>query len=337
MSVYRIIGIEASPYSVKVRAVMRYMHIVFRWVGRMPQFFDETKQVKPLIMPVVQFPSGEYRTDSTPILLDIDRRHSKERTILPRRTSDAFLSLLIEDLADEWLTKCLFYFRFNTDTDARWGASWVIDDAHSNLTQAELNGLTDNFIERQTERMGLVGCSKSNGPILEKSYEEFLRIMEEFVARDKFFFGSRPSIGDFGVYGQLKTLGTDSTASKIMRTVAPRTESWVLRADDLSDTDGIWYPEDDQFSPVIIKILKYAATYYLPYLVANNEALEDGSGEFSITMQGSEYRQPCFSYHGKCLKFLVERFNSLEGEESSRVTKLLKETGCLDYFRRVSV
>ncbi len=122
MQAYRIIGIESSPYAVKVRAVMRYRRLPYIWVARMPQFFAETAQIRPLLMPVVQFPDGTYRTDSTPIISDLEQRHPGTRSIVPGTPGDAFLSALIEDMADEWLTKSLFHYRFSRARDAASGA-----------------------------------------------------------------------------------------------------------------------------------------------------------------------------------------------------------------------
>ncbi len=109
MNAYRVIGIESSPYAVKVRAVMRYRRLPHIWVARMPQFFEETQAVRPLLMPVVQFPDGSYRTDSTTIIRALEELHPGDRSVVPEDDALAFLCDLIEDMADEWLTKSLFH------------------------------------------------------------------------------------------------------------------------------------------------------------------------------------------------------------------------------------
>ena len=236
---YRVIGIESSPYAVKVRAVMRYRRLPHAWVARSPRFFAETQHVRPLIMPVVQYPDGEYRTDSTPILLDLEDRHA-DRSILPDAPDQAFLALLIEDMADEWLTKSLFHYRFSHAPDRRFAGSWVMDDAHPDIDADELETVTAAFVARQTERMPLVGCTKENGPHFERFYEAVLEILERFVATDRFLFGSRPSIADFGLYGQLSTLSTDPTPGALIRAKAPRALHWIWRTADASGVEGAW-------------------------------------------------------------------------------------------------
>ena len=230
----RIIGIEASPYSVKLRAYCRYRRIPYIWLSRMPQYYAETKGVKPLIMPVVQHGDGRFETDSTPIILALESTAEPARSIFTDNPVLNFLSFLIEDFADEWLTKCVFHYRFSYEADRDYGPKWVMDDAHPQATTAEIASLSSAFLQRQTERMPLVGSTPGNAPILEQSFRKLLDILEPFVSLEKFLFGTCPSLADFGLFGQLKTLGTDPTPHNIIRTMAPRLEHWTQRIDDLS-------------------------------------------------------------------------------------------------------
>ena len=102
----------------------------------------------------------------------------------------------------------------------------------------ELDERHQFFLERQTQRMPLVGCTPANKDVLEDSFVRLLEILEPFVALEKFLFGSRPSLADFGLYGQLQTLATDPTPRKLMRDLAPRLENWVRRMGDLSGVEG---------------------------------------------------------------------------------------------------
>lgn len=331
MNPYRIIGIESSPYAVKVRAVMRYRRIPYIWVARMPQFHAETLAVRPLIMPVVQYPDGVYRTDSTPIIDALEQRHPATRSIVPDAPGDAFVSALIEDMADEWLTKSLFHYRFSRDRDAVSGASWVMDDAHPDLSHADLATLTREFIARQTSRMPLVGCTVANAPLLERFYRELLDVLEAYVATDRFLFGSRPALGDFGLYAQLKTLAADPTPREIMRASAPRTEHWVLRLDDASGVDGAWVGAT---SAVIPGLLDLAARYYLPFLAANREAIDNGAEAVAIDIDGQRYAQPCYRYQAKCYDFLRHGYAALDDAARERIGPLLADSGCARYLEQ---
>jgi len=329
MREYRIIGIESSPYAVKVRAVMRYRRIPYVWIARMPQFFDETAHVRPLIMPIVQFPNGDYRADSTPIIRDLESLHPNDRSIWPPNPAHAFLSELLEDMADEWLTKSLFHHRFSRSRDQISGASWVMDDSHPQVDSTTLDDLVANFIERQTSRMPIVGCTPQNAPLLESFLIELLEIMEGFVQTDRFLFGSRPSLADFGLYGQLNTLANDPTAGDLIRQRAPRTGRWMRRVDDLSGVDGTW---DDRAADTVRTLAELAGQYYLPFLAANMRSIDNGEATVRIEINGHDYTQPVFRYQAKCYDYLRHQYAALSVESKLELDSTLEGTQCLQYL-----
>ena len=105
-----------------------------------------------------------------------------------------------------------------------------MDDAFPDIDSAELSEKTAMFLNRQTERMPIVGCTPDNKEIIEWTYHETLNILEPFVALERFLFGSAPSLADFGLFGVLKTLATDPTPMQIMH-ATPR-PIWVLTIHD---------------------------------------------------------------------------------------------------------
>ncbi len=335
MCAYRVIGIESSPYAIKVRAVMRYRRIPHHWVGRMPQFFAETAHVRPLLMPVVQFPDGEYRTDSTPIIRTLERLHNG-REITPPDPVFAFLSDIIEDMADEWLTKILFHYRFSHDADTRFAAAWVMDDAHPLMTSPDLADMAARFAERQRSRMHLVGCTPVNASLLEGSFMEILAALSPVVATDRFLFGTRPSLADFGLFAQLHILGTDPTPRAVMARRAPRLWSWTGRVNDLSGIDGAWNesagggPATPE--PAVHTLLSLAGRYYLPYLHAHTEAAQAGDEGVSVDIAGHRYEQPIFRYHLKCHDYLLHQYRALTENDRLRADEYLAQSGCLEYF-----
>ena len=109
---YRLLGANASPYSMKMRAVLRYRRLPFIWEPsslRLPEAF---RAVKPAVVPVLQYPDGHFMNDSTPLAYDLEQQHPGTRSIIPESEGAAFLSDLIEDMADEWGTKCMFHYRW---------------------------------------------------------------------------------------------------------------------------------------------------------------------------------------------------------------------------------
>ena len=325
---YRVIGVESSLYTVKVRAVLRYRHLPHRWVPRFPRMVAETAHVRPAIMPVVQFPDGSYHTDSTPILFELEAVKPGVRSILPDDPGRAFLAHLIEDFADEWLAKCLFHYRFAYDEDSWFAARWVMSDAKS---AAEMESLPDEvtaFRALQISRMPRVGSIPEHAQLLEDSYRRVLVALETTVANERFLFGTRPSLADFGLFGPLKTMATDPTPLAVLRKCAPYTEHWVRRLDDASGVEGAWAPAEAPLARAVTELLEIIGELYLPYLVANASATDAGEASFRLRLGACDYEQPAFPYHRKCLQWLRESLESLDPAAREELRPTLEATGC---------
>ncbi|MCH9675367.1 MAG: glutathione S-transferase C-terminal domain-containing protein [Gammaproteobacteria bacterium] len=325
---YRIFGVESSPYTIKVRAVFRYRHIPHQWICRFPQMNPETAHVRPALMPTVQFPDGSYRTDSTPIIYELESIAEQARSVIPTHPGFALLSHLIEDMSDEWLTKSLFHYRFAHETDSWFAARWVVSDAQSDagVARPNLDEMVRDFRARQISRMGLVGCTPVNAALLEDVYHRVLCALVPLVGNERFLFGTRPSLADFGLYGQLKTLAADPTPLAIMRRDAPFVEHWVRRLDDASGVTGDW--DDSPDLRALEALLRIAGEYYLPFLSANAEAVDAGRSDVVVNLAGNAYTQPAFRYQRKCLSWLRSEFESLSTADLDAVRPLLERTGC---------
>jgi glutathione S-transferase len=326
---YRIIGAEASPYSVKLRAILRYRRLPHDWVIRTPDVVPEIEHVKPLLVPVLRMADdGSYHTDSTPIAYALEDRHPGQRSIIPDDPGHAFLSHLIEDMGDEWFTKVMFHYRFADAQDQNYAARWVIGDARPDLTGRDLDEAIEAFRQRQVGRMPLVGCTPENTPVIEASFERLLGILQGHVGSGRFLFGSRPSLADFGLFGQLKTLATDPTPLARIRDAAPDVEHWIRRLDDASGVEGAWIDPSAPLPDGVMNLLRLAGDLYLPYIAANSEATERGDETFAVDLPGGRHEQRTFRYQVKCLAWLREELAGLSGESLERTRATLEETGC---------
>src|SRR5690606_6827275 len=111
-----LVGGYGSPYSRKMRAVLRYRRIPFRWI---PHTSREARDVPPVpvaLIPVLVFPGENGAPPSAMIdsTFQIRRLEEtfRERSVLPPDPALAFIDALIEDYADEWLTKAMFHYRW---------------------------------------------------------------------------------------------------------------------------------------------------------------------------------------------------------------------------------
>jgi glutathione S-transferase len=329
---YKLYGGGGSPYSMKMRAVLRYRRLPFDWVLISPDLRAELNHEGPPVIPILRLPEdGSLLVDSTPLCYLLEERH-KERSIIPADPAIAFLSDLLEDMGDEWCTKMMFLYRWRREVDQNYSARQIISDNSPGTRGADLDRAAEGIKARQVTRMALVGCTEANAPVIEQGYHELLSILDSFVTRDEFLFGSRPSLGDFGIFGQLKVLARDHTPMLIMRNEFPSVYDWVRRLDDASGIEGNWHSMDD-LRPAVGELLTLAGNYYLPFLQANEEAYSQGNQQLEVELGGHQYTQAPFKYQVKCYDRLRKKYAALDPTDSSRIEELLGDTHCLEYLR----
>ena len=328
MNRYRLYGGGGSPYSMKMRAILRYRRLPFNWYQITPTMRQMLKHDGPPVIPILELPEdGSLHVDSTPLAYMLEERH-EDRSILPADAQLAFISDLIEDMGDEWCTKMMFHYRWYREIDQAYSSRQIISDNTPGARGEELEQLAAAIRDRQVSRMPLVGCTEQNAPMIEQSYLELLDILDGFVTRDEFLLGTRPSLGDFGLFGQLKVLASDHTPMLIMRDRTPSVYDWVRRLDDASGIEGEWHSFDN-LRPEVVRLLEFAARWYLPFLAANTRAVAAGDAEVQVTLNGQEWVQTPFKYQAKCHDRLRKR---LVASGSEPLRTLLAHTGCLDYL-----
>jgi hypothetical protein len=182
--------------------------------------------------------------------------------------------------------------------------------------------------------MAIVGCAAENFPLIVASTRALLSALEAHVVDQHCLFGTRPSLAEFSMYGQLSQLGVDPTAQTMMRNDYPYSFRWLLHIDDMSGINGEWDTEitgaDTPFAPIITAWLKQVGEIYMPFLRANAAAIEAGDEMFSITAMGLPYTQGVFKYQVKCLADLRARYAALDAAARGRIDPLLAQTGCLN-------
>ena len=328
---YKINGALGSPYSLKMRAVLRYRRIPHIWVHGADTRAALT-QVKAPVIPVMEYPDGTFHNDSTPLIYDLETRHA-ERSIVPPDPAQAFLAHLIEDFADEWVTKAMFGYRWLKEVDQIQMSRWLAFDAFKGGGLEASQGFAEQFRARQVGRMAIVGCTEENFPLIEASTRALLDGLEAHVVNQHCLFGTRPSLAEFGIYGQLSQLGVDPTAQTMMRKDYPYSYRWLLHIDDMSGIDGAWDAPGTPHAPIIAAWLKQIGEIYMPFLRANAAAIAAGQETFSITAMGLPYTQGVFKYQVKCLADLRARYAALDGAARAQIDPLLSDTGCLETLR----
>lgn len=321
---YRLQGALGSPFSLKMRGVLRRRRILHVWEGGMTGFAS-AQAMRAKVIPVLVFPDGRVENDSTHLIALLEAAHP-ERRLTPEDAAAAFLSLLIEDMADEWFSKAMYAYRWTLPVDQEQCGRWLAFDVLQGGGAEKITAMGANFRDRQIDRMESVGCGADARPAIEASANRIMEALNRHVLQTAYLFGSRPSAADFALYGQLTQLASDPTPQTLMREQYPWLYRWLLRMDDLSgEPDGEWSTAID--SPALAALAAECGQHHLPLLIANARAVHEGESRFSHEMDGMAVIQDVNRYGVKCLAQLRAAWVALPDSARARLTPMLEAAG----------
>jgi hypothetical protein len=227
-------------------------------------------------------------------------------------------------MADEWGAKMMFHYRWAPVEDQMPNAFTLAQQALLGQPRALIERTAATLCERQVGRMAMVGCTPDNAPIIEASARRVLGLIDGLVPEGLWLFGARPSLADFGWYGQLSQLARDPTPRAMMRRDFPAAFTWVETLDDASGFEaGAWRDPASAPTAALAGLCDLASELYLPFLAANAKALATGANELRMTLMGQPYAQAPFGYQAKCLQVLKAAFAALADAPRARVTAAL--------------
>lgn len=335
-------GAPGSPYTRKMIAILRYRQIPYRLIisGLFGAELEGLPKPKVELLPTFFLPdrSGELEAvvDSTPIIRRLEDDYTG-RSVIPSHPVTAFLDYLLEDFADEWLTKAMFHYRWYYQADIDKAGATLPRWRGLTLTEEELAPLSDYIKNRQISRLYVVGSNDTTAPVIEDSYKRLLTLMSEHMNQSSFMFGERPAASDFGLYGQLTQLATfDPTPMAIAVDLATRVVAWVGVVEDLSgmNPQSDDWCDADNLSDSLRNLFVEVGRVYVPALLANAAAIESGAAEVETEIDGRPWVQKPFPYQAKCLQWLRQQFVALEAADRATLLEFLAGTGCERLFAK---
>jgi len=330
-------GSPGSPYTRKMMALMRYRHIPYRYL--VGEAANRAGLPKPPVelLPTFYLPDAQGQlqavTDSTPLLRRLER-DVQGRAARPQNAVLAFIDALLEDFADEWLTKAMFHYRwkFASDIDR---ASKTIPLHWGGLQMDEKIYAASKafFSKRQIDRLPVIGSNPITAPLMEAGYLRLLGLLDAHFSHHAFLMGARPGASDFALYGQLSQLALfDPTSMGLAVQHAPRTFAWTGWVEDLSGLevqDDAWL--DAAHLPAsLMDLLAELAQGYVPVMLANARALLRGEKQLSAELPQGRWEQGTVNYQGKCLRWLREEFAALDAAEQAQADAILQLAGIKD-------
>jgi len=335
----RLIGVGASPYTRKLRAALRFRRLPYRFVVAGSK---EAQALPGAPLPLVPYlvdadDAGKLtlaKSDTTPILTYLDETRP-ERTLRPSDPALRLIDLIIEDYGDEWLTKCMFHYRWSNAADTARAGAYLPYARMTQMTPEEGKQAADFFSNRQISRIGVVGSNAITAPVIEASWRRYLEIFDRHIQAVPYLLGERPGAGDFACYGQMTMLViTDPTPAAVAFEVSPRAYAWTEKCEDLSGLDvsqDDWIDLDNP-PATLRELLSEIGRVYAPFLLANAAAVSSGAEKVECEIDGKPWVQDPFVYQAKCLKWLREAYADLSDADRARLDAALEGTGCEPLF-----
>ena len=334
----RMMGAPGSPYSRKMRSVLRYRRIPYLFILANSPDAEKLPAAKVGLLPTFYLPNdaGEIVavTDSTPLIRRFEAAF-EGRSIIPPDPALAFIDELLEDYADEWLTKCMFHYRWYHEADATKARRVLPHWGRIDVTDEQIAPIQKMIGDRQIERLRVVGSNDVTAEVIEESYLRFLRAFDAHLQGSRFLLGKRPASSDFGVFGQLTCLVLfDPTPAALTLAESARIPAWTEAMEDLSGSevgDEDWTPAD-AVPDTLRGLLAEVGRYHAPFLLANAAAIEKGADQVECEIAGRPWVQNPFPYQKKCLAWLRESHARLDPASRKTVEGLLAGTGCEALF-----
>lgn len=317
-------GLTLSYFTGKLEAYLRVKGIPYRFAEMDTAAFRRAGRATGVMqMPQIEMADGTWRTDTTAIMADFERRFP-EPALSPSDPLTRFFSLLLEDYGDEWLWRPALHYRWSFDEDMTLMSAQI---ARTMLRDVKLPfWARRQFILRRQRRVYLAqdGVTKETIPQIEALYLGTLDAMEAVLAHRPFLMGERPVDADFGFFGSMfRHFSSDPTPAAIMRARAPHVLLWVARlwASRPEDVAHAALPGDvpDNLAPFLARI----AGEYFPYLAANEAALARGEAVVSYRQGGVDWRVPASPYRAYCLAALRRDFAALDADARRKAAAFL--------------
>lgn len=328
---YTVYKSDISYFSGKLEAYLRYKGIDYTAVDCTHSTLEYIgKHTGTMKMPAIESDDGQWLYDTTPMLQWFETQHT-EYPINPTDPALAFVSLLIEDYADEWLWRPAMWWRWMPRM-----SSWAVGH---NIASAFLSRLFARpvgwyFASRQRQEwLWGDGMTKQNSAnVKDMLFREF-EFLEAQLENSPYVLGSHPSAADFGYFASMfRHFGNDVESAEVMRRHAPNTYEWLARLwnarpNKLAPEQQWSWPEGFHWNALLERVCRD----YLPYLHQNAMAYQNGDKRFDY--QGNSFifkRSATTHYRVWCREQLQHQFKALPDEAKQRVARLLASHGGVD-------
>jgi glutathione S-transferase len=317
-----IVGV-LSPFSDKAQGIFRYKGIPFTRVEVNPRVTAEIlvpKTGRHLIPGLIK-PDGTGLGDSTAIAHYADALRP-DPPLLPREPRLEFLTHLLEDYFDEWLTKVMFCLRWTFPADGERAADVFARTMATDELPAEQ--LREAIPQHLRKQMHFLVGGPQNTPFFESEFKRIYMALDPHFAAHAYLFGPRPTLADFALWGQSKQMLDDPTAGSWMRRDHPHVAAWVEKITAGSPERDARAAGDWIDPGLLAELYRRIEATYFPWVMGNRRALAAGEKTFRFERDGFTIDFPAGGYLEKCFAAVEARRKALCAEDRAAVDRVIQ-------------
>lgn len=271
--------------------------------------------------------------------MEILEQQFPEPSILPAPCAMRFISLLIEEFADEWANKWMMHFRWyraGSDCDSEAYSRKIAVEMKSGAAvggeglEEEVSSMAAFFKERMLGRGFTVGSNEVTAPVIERSYMDAIALLNTHLQARAFLLGGRPCMADFGLSGQLYQCFQDVTAGELMRLHAPYVALWAERMVSPCIEPGATFESWATLSDTLEPFLSTQVQMFLQWSDANARALSSKQKDMSIELRDAQVWKQSVGgpqkYHGKALKEIRHKYGKVNSD--NQLCAVMQRCGC---------
>ncbi len=340
---HQLIGAEVSYYTGKVRAYLRYKGIPFEEVPASREVYQNViiPRTGVRYIPVLISDDDVAVQDSTDIIDFLEARYPQV-PVYPATPVQRLVALLFEVYGDEWLVIPAMHYRWNYPENREFVLREFGALSAPHASPEEQRAIGEKVAVPFAGALPPLGVTPETVPAIEASYLGFLADFETHLGEYPFLLGTRPSLGDFSLYGPLYAhLYRDPYSGRLMRERAPRVAQWVERMREPEPRSGEFIGGDEvpvMLIPLLRRMFAEQGPVVRDTMLAlarwaqehPGERLPRGIGTHEFRLGDVTGQRVIYPYVVWMWQRVYDHFHSLRGADRSRAENLLREAQGLE-------
>ncbi len=311
---YSLYTMDNSPYSDKIRALLRYkrLPVVEHTETVETRFSVLQARTGKTMVPVVITPDDEALNDSTRIAARIEELAPTPPLVWQDPAMEA-LAMVLEDYADEWLVRIMLCSRWYHEADAAQNRAIIACGMTHGIYGMDFQRAAHEFPGPIIATIPRMGATPENAAGWYAMVPRILAATAAALTDSPFLTGGRPHLADFAFYGQLNQIRRDPTGYEWIQQGPEAVREWMNRLEQACNPaeDA---PEGEPRADIeaLAPLVREAAQTYFRMAVANAVAIERGEREVHVELVESfDFEAPAARYNRKVFTAVLELLDRL--------------------------